>query len=222
MTSETLHVADYVYPQATVVERVLDQIFPPLCVGCSRMGRWICERCWGQVSWVGVADPVAVPSGLDGLIAVAQYDGVAREAVHALKFEGRHAISGMMGLLMARAVLGTDFDLISPVPLHRSRRRERGYDQAAMLAQRIATRLEKPCRRTLLRRTRKTQQQALLDGIKRQENVRGAFAARERLGGETVLLVDDVLTTGATMSAAAGAARAAGAGRVLGCVFARA
>jgi ComF family protein len=147
---------------------------------------------------------------------------VAREAVHALKFEGRHAISSMMGLLMTQAVLGTDCDLIAPVPLHRSRRRDRGYDQATMLARRIATRLDKPCRRTLLRRTRKTQQQALLDGIKRQENVRGAFAARERLGGETVLLVDDVLTTGATMSAAAGAARAAGAGRVIGCVFARA
>jgi ComF family protein len=154
------------------------------------------------------------------VVAVAEHEGIAREAVHALKFGERHAISATMGRLMASTSLSHGVDIVVPIPLHPARRRERGYDQAAMLARHIARSLGKPCRKDLLRRTRKTRQQVSLDAVHRRENVRGAFAPHGRLAGETVLLVDDVLTTGATMSAAATAVRDAGAGYVVGCVFA--
>lgn len=208
------------YPSPSLTERLLDEIFPPLCVGCRRVGRWICERCWPRVAWVAPNDHLPKPSGVDAVVAVAEHEGIAREAVHALKFGERHAISAMMGRLMAGAALSHGVDIVVPVPLHPARRRERGYDQAAMLARHIARSLDKPCRKKALQRVRKTKQQVSLDGIHRHENVRGAFAPRERLQGETILLVDDVLTTGATMSAAAEAARDAGAGGIIACVFA--
>ena len=208
------------YPPVTRIERVLDEMFPPVCVGCRRIGRWICERCWTNVSWLRCGDAVPVPAGTDGVVAVANFEGVAREAVHALKFGERHAISAMMGRLMAAQARAQEIHVVAPVPLHPSRRRDRGYDQAAMLATHVGRSLGVPCRRNLLRRVRKTRQQTTLDGIQRRENVMGAFAAREYLQGQTVLLVDDVLTTGATMSEAASATRDAGAGRVIACVFA--
>jgi ComF family protein len=218
--SEALGARLPVYPWPTLRERLLDEVFPPLCVGCRRAGRWICDRCWPKVPWLDPPYPVPLPPGIAGVVAVAEHDGVAREAVHALKFGERHAIASMMGRLMAAAVAPHEVHVVAPVPLHPARRRERGYDQAGMLAAHVARALETPCRKGLIRRTRRTRQQVSLDGIQRQENVRGAFAPRERLQGETVLLVDDVLTTGATMSAAASAAREAGAGSVIACVFA--
>jgi ComF family protein len=218
--SEPLVVRLPAYPSPSLTERVLDEIFPPLCVGCRRIGRWICDRCWPRVAWIGPNEQLPVPYGVDAVVAVAEHEGAAREAVHALKFGERHAISAMMGRLMAEAVLPYGIDTVAPVPLHPARRRERGYDQAALLAGHIAKSIGKPCRKNLLRRVRKTRQQVSLDGIHRQENVRGAFTACEQVEGETVLLVDDVLTTGATMSAAAEAARSGGASWIVACVFA--
>lgn len=150
------------------------------------------------------------------------FDGVAREAVHALKFEERHAIGGMMGRLMAEHIRDRAVDVISPVPLHPARRRERGYDQARILAAQVARSLGLPCRANLLRRTRRTEQQTALGASARRENMRGAFEARERSDGLHVVLVDDVYTTGATMDSAAEAVRAAGATAVTGLVFGRA
>lgn len=223
------------YPPPATIERTLDLLFPPLCVGCRRVGRWICERCWDRVSWhqsqacgrcrrpssrsVCLRCAGALTS-LDGLVAVAEFDGVAREAVHALKYNGRHAIAGMLGRLMA-GVAPAPVDLVVPVPLHASRRRERGYDQSALLAGRVARELGLPHAPRALTRTRRTEQQATLQADRRRANVAGAFVSRP-WRGEAILLVDDVATTGATIDAAARALKEAGAGKVMGLVFAQA
>lgn len=169
----------------------------------------MCLRCAGAVT------------SLDSLVAVAEFDGVAREAVHALKYNGRHAIAGMMGRLMGR-VAPEPLDVVVPVPLHRSRRRERGYDQSALLARHVARELDLPHLLSALSRTRPTAQQATLHADRRRANVEGAFASQRRWQGEAVLLVDDVTTTGATIDAAAHALKEAGAGPITGLVFARA
>jgi ComF family protein len=212
------------YPPRSRLESALDLLFPPKCVGCGRIGRWICARCWPAVHWLGAnQDDTPRPgSALERVIGVAMFEGTAREAVHALKFEGQHAIAPLLGRLMAERARAFPTDLVVPVPLHRSRRRERGYDQSAMLAKHIGRELDIPVQPEALRRTRKTRQQTTLDAQSRRENVRGAFAAPEPLSAGTILLVDDVYTTGATMSEAAGALLGAGAGRVVGVVFARA
>lgn len=223
------------YPTPRLTERCLDLLFPPSCVSCRKVGRWICDRCWETIAWETgrTCEMCGLPSverlcpfcdrgssALDGITAVARFEDTSREAVHALKYSGHHAISSLMGRLMAEAARTIDATMVVPIPLHWTRRRERGYDQAAMLSRHVGRVLELPMERRALRRVRKTRQQATLDNEARQANVAGAFQSGEIVEGESILLVDDVFTTGATMEAAAGALRDAGAYRVIGLVFA--
>jgi ComF family protein len=223
------------YPPPTAVERVLDLVFPPLCVGCRRIGRWICDRCWQKMPWLfshacsgcrrrwmdRMCFACAGQStALDALIAVTDFSDIGREAIHALKFNGRHAIAGPLGRMMAHVVAGIEVDAVCPVPLHPKRRRERGYDQAALLARSVARTLDRPYRPDALRRIRPTAQQALLDRVARQANVEGAFRAKDDVREQTILLIDDVSTTGATILAAARALRESGCAGVNGLVFA--
>ncbi|HZS94944.1 MAG TPA: double zinc ribbon domain-containing protein, partial [Chloroflexota bacterium] len=192
------------YPVTGTVSRALDLLFPPTCVGCRRVGRWICRQCWQDIRWIngtvclgcGRKSPgrwcgrCGFPdSKLDSLRAVATFDGPIREAVHGLKFHGHHAIRDMMGPLLA-AIVPPDVDLIAHVPLHPSRRRERGYDQSRLLVAAMTKTLRIAVQTDLLRRTRRTKQQATLGAGRRRENVAGAFAATRQLDGERILLVD--------------------------------
>ncbi len=131
-------------------------------------------------------------------------------------------MGSMLGKLMATTLPGSPelpLTVVVPVPLHPSRRRERGYDQADILAHVIARALELPCESRALRRIRPTKQQAMLDAGDRLRNVAGAFKANELVAGQDVLLIDDVTTTGATLDSAAGELRRAGAASVVGLVF---
>jgi ComF family protein len=115
-------------------------------------------------------------------------------------------------------------DIVVPVPLHWRRRLARGYNQSEALARAVADRLGLPCRPSLLRRVRHTPQQTQQSPAGRRDNVRGAFAARlgRAFAGKSILLVDDVMTTGSTASEAARALREDGAARVVVAVLARA
>ncbi len=127
-----------------------------------------------------------------------------------------------MGKIMAASMPAIPVTLLVPVPLHPIRRRERGYDQAQILAQAVAKTLDLPCATQGLRRTRPTRQQATLDVGDRLTNVAGAFEGSSLVDGESILLIDDVLTTGATLESAAQSARMAGAESVVALVFASA
>jgi ComF family protein len=153
------------------------------------------------------------------VVSVAPFEGAAREAVHALKYENKHAIAPMMGRLMARAARDLEAELVVPTALHSTRRRERGYDQAGLLARAIGRELNLCSDVSVLERVRRTKQQVALGPEERRLNVAGAFEVARPLHGETVLLVDDVYTTGATLEAAATALIEGGAKCVLGVVF---
>jgi ComF family protein len=140
------------------------------------------------------------------------HGGALAEAVHRLKYEGHSELALPLGVLFSGADPPRS-DLVAPVPLHPSRLRERGYDQAWLLAREAGRRFDLPVR-GLLRRVRPTPQQTRLDRAGRARNVRGAFAAVRALSGERVCLIDDVLTTGATAAEAARALLRAGASRV--------
>jgi ComF family protein len=145
------------------------------------------------------------------------YDGPARQLVHRLKFEGLLALAAPMGSLMAVASLEhrIPVDLVVPVPLHGMRRRLRGFNQSELLARAIADRTGLPIDTSALRTARSTPPQLQADDrTLRETNVRGAFQCVAPLNGHRVLLVDDVLTTGATARECARVLKAAGAASV--------
>jgi ComF family protein len=192
-----------------------------------------CPRCAGTVGpFAHVAEGCGRCRGetfhFERVLRLGPYEGLLREVILRMKQLAGEGLAEAMGDLWAERLapgLGeVRPDLIVPVPLHWWRRLSRGYNQSGALARRLAVHLRLPCRPSWLRRTRNTPRQAAQSATVRRQNLQGAFHAPPRpgLAGKTVLLVDDVLTTGCTASEAARALRQAGAARVIVAVLARA
>ncbi|MFZ5917094.1 MAG: ComF family protein [Chloroflexota bacterium] len=217
-------------------------LYPPRCASCGQSPSLLCDRCQRQI--VPLLPPVCplcgypsanglfchrcqtTPPAIDGIRSVAFFEGPLREALHALKYNGLRAVAQPLGQLMARHWQADPLpaDVILPVPLHRSRQRQRGYNQAAVLAGALAQEIGLPLRQDWLVRRRSTVSQTELDAVQRRENVAEAFEARADgvLTGKRVLLIDDVCTTGATLEACSIALRRAGAQSVWGFTLGRA
>ena len=188
---------------------VRDVLLAPRCAGCGEPGSWLCVPCRDQ------CEPVAHDGRLP-IRAAGAHAGPLRLAVRRLKYGGEPALAGDLGALVALELAcdlarGVTVDVVVPVPLHRSRAKARGYDQAALLAHAVARHAGLPLR-SALHRIRGGRPQVELDRVARAANIRGAFVAEaSSLRGLRVALVDDVATTGATLMDASAAARAAGA-----------
>jgi competence protein ComFC len=222
---------------ASAGEWLVDLIYPKRCATCEERGRWVCDACFAltplfdRVFCPRCGDPPAsgrcrcatLPDGLDRMRSAGPFAGWLRDSIHAFKFEEEWARADHLAALMVPVVeLLGPVDVIVPIPLHPSRLRERGYNQSALLARRVAASLDREFSDGVAR-TRATQQQALLDAAARATNVAGAFAVRDAsaFNGRHVLLIDDVLTTGATLSECAAAIRIAGAISVSAVTIAR-
>jgi ComF family protein len=206
----------------------------PLCGPCwaavPRIGPPWCERCGQPFHTLALPSerpaslrPVtcgacrAEPPAWDWARAGAEYEGVLRDAIHAFKFEGKRALARpLAALVLEQGALppSDDAPTLVPVPLGRAREHERGFNQAELLAERLGTGLGLAVRPRWLRRVRPTGPQSDLGAAERRANVRGAFAAAPAVAGRSVVVVDDVLTTGATAAECARALRAGGAARV--------
>lgn len=208
---------------------VLDLLYPPRCLNCGARPESpdlpLCPTCLQRLERapaMAVAarlDRLAEAYVLDGAFALWVFDkgGALQEIQHALKYGDRPRYGYTLGTLV-----GTGYaerwpvpDGVIPIPLHRLRKLERGYNQAAMLGEGVAEALDCPLCTEGLARPRPTRSQTHLSRAERWENVSGAFEARTSFDGGTWLLVDDVLTTGSTASAAAQVLKKAGAQRVL-------
>jgi ComF family protein len=153
----------------------------------------------------------------------------AREVIHHLKYEGYTRLATDMATMMTRSIRRPSDGVVVPIPLGRRRQRHRGYNQAAEIARALTTRWRLPMREGVLRRTRETRSQTALTPAARRDNVADAFLASTpsdarptRRTSRTIILVDDVMTTGATLSAAATALALAGWSSVGAVTFARA
>lgn len=234
---------------AAALMRLLDTVLPPRCPACNGpvATAGMCAACWSQVQFIaapyclrlgtpfpydpgeGVISPAAIadPPAYHRARAVARYEGPARAIVHALKFRDRMEVARVMAGLMTRAgrELLAECDVIVPVPLHRRRLFSRRFNQSALLADAIARAAGHEHAAAAIARVRATRQQVGLSARERHRNVAGAFRVpaetRSLIEGRRVLLVDDVMTTGATADACARVCLRAGAASVDVLVFAR-
>jgi ComF family protein len=186
----------------------LDAALCPRCALASPAGA-VCGRCLTR------------PPPYDATTAALAYRFPADVLVQALKFRGELALAPLLGDLLARRVSGKGVDLLVPVPLAPRRLRERGYNQALEIARQAAAVTGLRLAPDACRRTRETSEQMGLALDEREGNVRGAFDCPQLVGGTTVAVVDDVMTTGATLAEVAAAFKRAGAARVLNWVVAR-
>jgi ComF family protein len=221
-------------PSCAACEQLLDEpTRGPVCAAC-----WasilpitppVCDRCGDPLpTWREISVPLGVCArcrrmrrSVDRSRAIGEYAGALRAIIHALKYEARRTLARRIGRLMRErgAEMLAGAACVIPVPLHGSRRRHRGFNQARDLARHLG-----PPVIHALRRTRATATQTDLPAAQRHRNVRDAFAVTRRgrpLAGRVVVLVDDVSTTGATLDACARALKAAGVAEVRALTAAR-
>lgn len=193
-----------------------DLVFPPRCGGCGRVDfRW-CETCFDDLQAIPVIFMDSPQPGLDGVGASGLYEGMLKRAIRAFKYNGAVELAAPLAerLAVTLELRNWAFDFIVPVPLSVNRVAERGYNQSDLLGRRVAEQMNIRYRPDVLRRERDTEQQARLNIQQRAENVKDAFAAAEDAADQSVLLIDDVVTTGATLEACADALKNARAAAV--------
>jgi ComF family protein len=223
-----------------LLSRAVDFLFPALCIICDepRVGRdpWLCDSCIRKLRDNHCArNPcpqcsmnraksacdcaTGWPHAFDAVFSIFDFDATVKGALHQVKYRGKRRFAHHFGAQFSPFVPDAVFagvDAIVPLPLHRRRERARGYNQSLLFAKGLsAGRTQSPIYERVIKRVRHTVTQTSLDRAKRENNVHGAFVANPEqaslIAGKTVLLVDDVITTGASTNAATKALLAAGA-----------
>ncbi len=238
-----------VKPIRNLSQAFLQIVVPPTSISCAdivEVQGQVCGKCWGDIQFIGKyrCESCGLPFEFDmgekakcqhclahkpvfcRNRAVCRYEGTGRRLAAKLKFHDKTHIAGSMGRMMFNAGKDVlrDVDVVAPIPLHKMRKFWRKYNQAELLAQKLLDAgVEAEYAPQLLRRFKATTPQTKLTYAERQLNVQDAFELEDGVNveGKTVLLVDDVMTTGATMNECARALKDAGAKRVNGLVFAR-
>ena len=230
-----------------IKDGLLDLLFPPRCVGCGRLGSWLCTACLEEIEFIRppicprcgrpLVELASVRHGgelcrlcqrsplqIDGIRSVVYFEGTMRQAIHRFKYANLRHLALPLGEMMSAYWEENPLpaEVIVPVPLHESRLRERGYNQAALLAHVLGERIGLPVSEDTLARVRETLPQVELSAQERKENVRDAFRCLDDgLAGRQVLLVDDVCTTGSTLEACSLALRQGGARSIWALTLAR-
>ena len=219
----------------------MDSFFPRRCVGCGKVGGFLCPECAGELPRLmppfcprcgrpqagGIVCPSCWqrPTDIDGIRSPFRFDDVIRKAIHELKYRNLKAISPRLAELLADYLKESPLprEALVGVPLHPRRLRERGYNQSSLLARELGKRIGLPVIEDCLIRVRQAQPQVkAVDVEERRRNVADAFVCRdERLKGKHIILIDDVCTSGATLESCAVALKDKGATSVWGLTLAR-
>lgn len=227
------------YVLSRLLWSALDLLFPPVCGGCGKVGSRWCVSCQQRVQVLNgiVCEICGLPQGTDGICGVcladrphfhalrawAVFDDPLRKALHKLKYYHDAPMGDALAAQMTDFVrdLNWPIDMLIPIPLGRQRMKERGYNQAGMIAEPLAMALDIEFAPKALMRHKETRSQVGLSKQERQKNVLGAFQAAG-VDGKTILVLDDVSTTGSTLSSSAEALFSAGAKDVYALTVARA
>ena len=225
------------------MQQFLDLLFPIHCAGCQKIGQVLCPPCIAQIQ--PLPSPICEFCGtplstygvckncqyhrpkLSGQRAVSLYQDPLRGCIHALKYDGNTRLAQPLGLMLAQTFrsYGMHADILIPVPLHKDRYQQRGFNHASLLANVCSAEIGVPMYDNILIRHRATVAQVDLHPRERYQNVAGAFvcssSAKSVLIGRRILIIDDVSTTSATLEACATPLFEAGAKEVWGLVLAR-
>jgi ComF family protein len=227
---------------AQLMKLFKDTIFPAHCFGCDAEGKFVCDDCYGTLDISGMfCCPVchakndtgksciscATKIAIDQHVAITPYqeDGLIGDMMHSFKYHFAEDVRDVFDRMMSDFLSGRslDVDIIIPVPLHKKRYVERGFNQSEIIAQTVARVLQVPIEMNRLVRSRYTVKQAKLKREERLKNLTDAFEIKnpQDLVGKKVLVVDDVFTTGSTVNECAKALKLAGAGEVISFSIAR-
>ena len=224
-----------------LVELAVESFFPRRCVGCGKIGGFLCSECLGklprllpplcpscgrsQASGIVCPDCRQRQTEIDGIRSLFRLDEVIRKAIHQLKYRNLKAISPCLAELLADYFESNSLpcEALLCVPLHPRRLRERGYNQSGLLARELGRRVGMPVIEDCLIRVKQAQPQVrAVDVAERRRNVADAFVCRdEGISGKQIILIDDVCTSGATLESCAAALKSKGAASVWGLTLAR-
>jgi len=223
-----------------IPEILLDLLFPSKCIGCGAEGEFICSSCSEELP--RLESPYCESCGLpleeegacpkccnrpleiDGIRSLFLHENLARDAVHALKYNNLKSLAKPLAQLMAEYLESNPLpaDILLAIPMHSKRMRKRGYNQAHLLAEELGRLMQLPVSRGTLIRTTDTPSQVSLGAEERRKNVAGAFHCKNQaFADKRMLLIDDVCTTGATLNACAITLKEAGAASVWGLTLSR-
>jgi len=211
-----------------MLEFILNLLFPKKCAGCNIEGDWFCADCVSRIEYY---DPpfLRLQNGfLDGILIVAVFKNPLKEAIHAFKYDKVKELRQVLSLMLSKHLKKSDLSfsrvILIPVPLSKHRELERGFNQASLLADGVSDQLHLAVCNNALVRIKNTPPQIELKKDERIKNVKGIFkfvGEKKKIQNKTVLLVDDVTTTGSTLNECAKILKKAGAKRVWGLVLAR-
>jgi len=222
-------------------QKALNFLFPPRCVSCGKGEAFLCRKCHNKLIYlqpplcIRCSKPIYTGTichkcqsqiwDIDGIYSIFKYGGAIRQAIIQFKYENIKVLADPLSHFMVEYLKKhhLSFDIIIPVPIHRRRLRERGYNQSSLLAQRLSRMTRIPVAEGSLIRTKHTSPQAKTDNVEqRRKNIRNAFkCVNHDISGKRILLIDDVCTSGATLNSCAASLKSVGAASVWGLTLAK-
>lgn len=218
-----------------IFSKIINIIYPPNCIFCRQILSYdaepqICSSCYSALPFVKEELLVTTQEDInhycDGAVSVFEYTGVVKESLIRFKFYNEpgyyRTYAGLIAEKLTRIVDIGQYNMVISVPLHKHKELSRGYNQAYLISKELGRKLKLPERSGLIKRSRYTEAQSLLDKEKRSQNVKGAFTviSPDKIAGKSILLVDDILTTGSTLEECSRVLRNAGAVKITAVVVA--
>lgn len=226
---------------SSLKQKALNFLFPPHCVSCGKGGVFLCRKCQNKLIYLQpplctrCSKPIRTGTicskcqsqtwNIDGIYSIFKYGGAIRQAIIQFKYENLKVLADPLSHCMLEYLKEhhLSFDIIIPVPIHKRRLRERGYNQSSLLAQRLSRVTRIPVVEGALVRTKHSPSQAKSDNVdQRRNNINNAFkCVSHDVSGKRILLIDDVCTSGATLNSCATSLKSAGAASVWGLTLAK-